>query len=146
MSGSRISALRTGFKRAFPRHMIVLAVIIGLLGGYGAVGFRLLIDLLVRVWPIENWSTSAIRSLDWYWIVAIPAAGGLIVGSITKWFAPEAKGHGVPEVMEAVALRGGEIRPRVVVAKAVASGVCIASGGSVGREGPAVHIGASISS
>jgi len=146
LGSTRITALRTGFKRVFPRHMIVLAVIVGLLGGYGAVGFRLLIDRLVGLWPIDSWSTDAIRGLDWYWIVGIPAAGGLIVGAITKWFAPEAKGHGVPEVMEAVALRGGEIRPRVVVAKALASGVCIASGGSVGREGPIAQIGAAIGS
>ncbi|RKY17630.1 MAG: chloride channel protein, partial [Planctomycetota bacterium] len=59
---------------------------------------------------------------------------------------PEAKGHGVPEVIEAVALHNGRIRPRVVVAKALASSVCIASGGSVGREGPIVQIGSAIGS
>ena len=72
--------------------------------------------------------------------------GGLIVGPLIYFFAREAKGHGVPEVMEAVALRGGRIRPRVVIAKLVASGVCIGSGGSVGREGPIVQIGAAIGS
>jgi CIC family chloride channel protein len=126
--------------------MLVQAVVVGLLGGYGSVGFRRLIDWLIGVWPVDEFSTSAIRSLDWYWILVIPAAGGLIVGSITRWFAPEAKGHGVPEVMESVALRGGVIRPRVVGAKAIASGVCIATGGSVGREGPIVQIGAAIGS
>jgi len=60
--------------------------------------------------------------------------------------AAETKGHGVPEVMEAVALHGGRIRPRVVFAKLLASGVCIASGGSVGREGPIVQIGSAIGS
>jgi CIC family chloride channel protein len=62
------------------------------------------------------------------------------------FFAREAKGHGVPEVMEAVALRGGFIRKRVAVVKALASAMCIASGGSVGREGPIVQIGSAIGS
>jgi CIC family chloride channel protein len=70
----------------------------------------------------------------------------LIVGLIIVRVAAETKGHGVPEVMEAVALRGGRIRPRVVFAKLLASGVCIASGGSVGREGPIVQIGSAIGS
>jgi len=139
-------SLGTKFKRMFPRHMIVLSVVVGLLGGYGAVGFRKLIEYLLNVWPVDGFSSHAIAGLDWYWVVGIPAAGGIIVGSITRWFAPEAKGHGVPEVMEAVALRDGAIRPRVVVAKAFASSVCIASGGSVGREGPIAQIGAAIGS
>jgi len=137
---------RRRFKQASPRHMIILSVVVGLLGGFGAVGFRHLIDFLMRVWPLESFTPEQIAKLDWYWIVGIPAVGGLLVGAITKWFAPEAKGHGVPEVMEAVALRGGKIRPRVVAAKAVASGLSIASGGSVGREGPIVQIGAAIGS
>ncbi len=134
------------FKSALPRHMIVLSVAVGLLGGFGAVGFRHLIGYLMRIWPVGGFTPEKIARLDWYWIVGIPAAGGLIVGAVTRWFAPEAKGHGVPEVMESVALRGGKIRPRVVGAKAVASGICIASGGSVGREGPIVQIGAAIGS
>jgi len=134
------------FKNAIPRHMIVLSVVVGLLAGFGAVGFRHLIDYLMRIWPVDSFTPEEVAKLDWYWILGIPAAGGLLVGAITKWFAPEAKGHGVPEVMEAVALRGGKIRPRVVIAKCAASSICIASGGSVGREGPIVQIGAAIGS
>ena len=134
------------FKQAIPRHMIILSVAVGLLGGFGAVGFRHFIDYLMKIWPVGSFTPENIAQLPWYWIVGIPAAGGVIVGAITQWFAPEAKGHGVPEVMEAVALRGGKIRPRVVAAKLAASGICIASGGSVGREGPIVQIGAAIGS
>lgn len=127
--------------------MLLLAVAIGLLAGYGAVGFRWLIEWLKEAfWHTENVEISWIESLPWYWVVGVPAFGGLVVGAITDWFAPEAKGHGVPEVMEAVAKRNGRIRPRVVVAKAVASGLSIASGGSVGREGPIVQIGSAIGS
>ncbi|MCK5274476.1 MAG: chloride channel protein, partial [Alphaproteobacteria bacterium] len=75
-----------------------------------------------------------------------PALGGLIVGPLIYWFAREAKGHGVPEVMAAVALRGGVIRKRVVSVKALASAISIGSGGSVGREGPIVQIGSALGS
>ena len=81
-----------------------------------------------------------------YIIVGIPCLGGLIVGLIVTFAASEAKGHGVPEVMEAVALRNGVIRKRVAAAKIMASAICIGSGGSVGREGPIVQIGASLGS
>jgi CIC family chloride channel protein len=75
-----------------------------------------------------------------------PFIGGLLAGPIIYYFAQEAKGHGVPEVMQAIAVRGGRIRPRVVVAKVVASALCIGSGGSAGREGPIVQVGAALGS
>jgi len=78
--------------------------------------------------------------------IAMPAIGGLVVGLVVNFFASEAKGHGVPEVIQAIALRGGRIRKRVAAAKIFASAVTIGSGGSVGREGPMVQIGSSIGS
>jgi CIC family chloride channel protein len=132
--------------------MIVMGGIAGAVGGYGAVGFRKLIAMFAQL----GWgSVSGMQGEDLltmalavpFWIkLAIPATGGLLVGLIVYFFAPEAKGHGVPEVMEAVALRDGRMRTRVVFAKAFASAICIASGGSVGREGPIVQIGSAISS
>jgi CIC family chloride channel protein len=127
--------------------MIIMAVIIGVVGGLGAIGFRSLIGFFQRTfWGAPEYSLEAVRNLPWYWILLVPAGGGLVVGLIVYFFAREAKGHGVPEVMEAVALRHGVIRPRVVLAKMFASAVCIASGGSVGREGPIVQIGSAFGS
>ncbi len=127
--------------------MILVALTIGILGGYGAILFRVLISTFQNLfWHVPDFPLEYMHSLPWYWIVAVPTAGGAVVGAIVHFFASEAKGHGVPEVMEAVALREGRIRPRVVVAKAVASSLCIASGGSVGREGPIVQIGAALGS
>jgi CIC family chloride channel protein len=85
---------------------------------------------------------------DWgkSYVVIVPAVGGLLVGPLVYFFAREAKGHGVPEVMEAVALRGGRIRPIVAVVKSLASSLSIGSGGSVGREGPIVQIGSALGS
>jgi len=124
--------------------MLVTSLIVGIGAGLGAVLFRRLID-----W-IHNFAYSDIAGIfaEWYplHLIIIPALGGAIVGPLVYYFAREAKGHGVPEVMEALELRGGKIRPRVVVVKALASSVCIASGGSVGREGPIAQIGSALGS
>ncbi len=88
----------------------------------------------------------AVRALPWQYRLVAPAIGGLIVGPVVTYLVKEARGHGVPEVMEAVALRGGAIRFRVVPLKALLSAICIGSGGSAGREGPIVQIGAAFGS
>ena len=119
--------------------MAILAVIVGLAAGLGAVGFRHLINFFQTLaYGSPSELLEVIKSIPWIYKVFIPAAGGLLVGPLVYFFAREAKGHGVPEVMESVALRGGVIRKRVVLVKTVASAISIGTGGSVGREGPIV--------
>ncbi len=123
------------------------ALAIGCIGGLGAVGFRHLINGAQRLaWGDWTFSLQQVRSHPWWWIVLVPALGGLVVGPLVHFLAREAKGHGVPEVMEAVALRAGVIRPRLVIVKSLASAISIGFGGSVGREGPIVQIGAAAGS
>ncbi|UCD17511.1 MAG: chloride channel protein [Candidatus Zixiibacteriota bacterium] len=127
--------------------LITLSVIVGLGTGLGSVFFTGLIVWFKELffgYSEQVFMTQA-GSVK-YWIPLVPLVGGLIVGPIVYKFAVEAKGHGVPEVMDAVARRGGIIRPRVALAKAVASAICIGSGGSAGREGPIVQIGSAIGS
>ena len=140
--------------------MVIAASLVGLAGAGGAVAFRLMIRgvqsiawgdglgqvieeglLAEAVDPLDR-----VRALEWWWRLTIPAIGGLIVGPLIYFFAREARGHGVPEVMKAVATRGGVIRARVVFLKAIASAVSIGTGGSVGREGPIVQIGSAMGS
>ncbi len=129
-----------------PEEFILIgtALVVGLGAGLGAVAFRYLISGVGRV------GYQIIPSLVPGWgkayVVIVPLVGGALVGPMIFFFAREAKGHGVPEVMEAIALRGGRIRPQVAVVKALASSLCIGSGGSVGREGPIVQIGAALGS
>ena len=123
---------------------ITIALIVGLGTGIGAVLFRYLISFVEFVG--YTWIPSSIPILGEYVVILVPSIGGLIVGLLIYYFAHEAKGHGVPEVMEAVALRGGKIRPIVAVIKSLASAVSIGTGGSVGREGPIVQIGSAIGS
>ena len=120
------------------------ALLVGLGAGLGAVVFRWLIDTVQDLF--FDALPAAVPALgDWVLVLA-PAVGGLVVGPMIYFFAREAKGHGVPEVMEAVVLRGGRIRPIVVVIKSLASSISIGSGGSVGREGPIVQIGSALGS
>jgi len=127
--------------------MAILAAIVGLAGGFGAIGFRYLIGFFQTVsYGSAGNLLELVRSTPWYLRVCIPALGGLVVGPVVYFLAREAKGHGVPEVMEAVTLRSGIIRKRVVFIKCIVSAVCIGTGGSVGREGPIVQIGSAIGS
>ena len=126
---------------------LIIATLIGILAGYGAVFFRLVIKLAQFLFYQNSSDILQFHhNLNPLVIILMPSVGGLLVGIIVHLGAREAKGHGVPEVMEAVALRDGFIRKRVAAVKVMASAICIGSGGSVGREGPIVQIGSSLAS
>lgn len=125
--------------------LIVTAVLVGIGGGFGAVGFRALIALETRL-AFNLIGATLASYVGAVSLIAQLALGGVLAVFISSKFAPEARGHGVPEVMEAVALRGGEMRPRVIAVKALASATSIGFGGSCGREGPIVQIGSAIGS
>ncbi|MBN2426235.1 MAG: chloride channel protein [Calditrichaceae bacterium] len=142
----RIRELADRIKMTEHTFILITAVIIGLLGGYGAVLIQYAIKVFQKLFWQNEFHLETIYDTPWYWKLIIPAVGGIIVGLIIHFVAKEAKGHGVPEVMEAIALRNGIIRVRVVLSKLFASAICIASGGSVGREGPVVQIGSAVGS
>ena len=122
----------------------VLALLVGLAAGGGAIVFRHLISAFD--WVFFDCLSNAFSPLGDQRVILLPVLGGLLVGPIVYFLAREAKGHGVPEVMLAVETQGGRIRPRVAVIKSIASALCIGSGGSVGREGPIVQIGSAVGS
>lgn len=135
------------FKKSGQAFTIFIALVIGILGAYGAILFRYLILLVHSAFfQSETYSIELLTGLEIWQRLLFPAIGGLLVGLIVFKLAPEVKGSGIPEVMEAVALKGGIIRMRVLFTKAVAAAITIGSGGSAGREGPIVHIGSAIGS
>jgi len=130
----------------------VFAITVGVLTGFGAAALRSLMAFFHNLFflgkvsfyydanvfdPLNPWGAL---------IILAPVIGGLGVVFLVKNFAPEAKGHGVPEVMDAVYYRQGKVRPIVVVVKSLASALSIGSGASVGREGPIIQIGSGIGS
>jgi len=124
--------------------LIFSAVVVGAGTGLGAVLFIKLISLVEQVFYVNGAAVFGFLGIGLF--IVAPVVGGLLGGPVISFFAKEAKGHGVPEVMQAIALRGGRIRPRVVVAKVIASALCIGSGGSAGREGPIVQVGSALGS
>ena len=125
----------------------LIALIIGVISGYGAVLFRIVIQSVERLsFGASEHLLNTLGALAWWQRMLPPMIGLSIVVPLVHWLAHEAKGHGVPEVMEAVAMRGGLIRVRVLIVKLIASALNIGTGGSVGREGPIVQIGSATGS
>ena len=117
----------------------IVAIVVGILGGYGAIAFLYLIRLFQTIFFGGGGELLGIlHRLPWYRVLFPPAIGGLIIGSIIYFLARETKGHGVPEVMEAVALKGGKMRSRIVFMKGLVASLFIGAGGSVGRVRPVV--------
>jgi CIC family chloride channel protein len=127
--------------------LVLLPCLTGALTGAATIGF---VELLRAVQWLAIGSTAlplhVLPHVAWYRALLAPACGGLLVGPLIYFLAPEAQGHGVPEVIEAVMVGGGRIRRRVAAVKSLASALTIGSGGSVGREGPIVQIGAAVGS
>ena len=130
----------------------LLAMVVGIITGLGAVLFRALIGLVHNVLFLGQFSfayDSSVFTPASPWgigVILVPVIGGIGVTFIVSTFAPEAKGHGVPEVMDAIYYQRGVIRPIVAVAKSLASALSIGSGAAVGREGPIIQIGSALGS
>lgn len=132
--------------------MSMLGIAVGLISGGGAVLFRKMIGLFHNLFFLGKFSVDYNANLHTAvdpWgplVIFVPVAGAVMVAFLVKTFAPEAKGHGVPEVMDAIYYQQGRIRPIVAAIKSLASAITIGSGGSVGREGPIIQIGSAFGS
>ena len=133
--------------------LLAMSLVVGAGAGLGAVVFRWLIKAFTEVLSghadyagLGHVANPHVPWLGRWFVLFAPVVAGLIYGPLVYRFAREARGHGVPEVMFAVARRGGRIPPQVAVVKALASALCIGGGGSVGREGPIVQIGSALGS
>ena len=132
--------------------MVLWSLTVGVVAGFGAVVFRALIGGFHNLLFLGRFSFDYDANLHtaaspWgAWVIGVPVLGAVGVAYLVKTFAPEAKGHGVPEVIDAIYYHDGKIRPIVAIIKSLASALSIGSGGSVGREGPIIQIGAAFGS
>ena len=132
--------------------MVLCSLAVGVIAGLGAVVFRAMIGgfhnlLFLGQWSFDYDANVHTPPSPWgAWIILVPVLGAIGVAFLVKTFAPEAKGHGVPEVMDAIYHQDGRIRPIVALIKSLASALSIGSGGSVGREGPIIQVGAAFGS
>lgn len=126
----------------------LIALFIGIAAGFAALLFRKGIEAL-QFWLYDSENTATLRTaaeaLDWYWILIIPAIGGLIVGLILHRFTPDGRVRSVADVIEGAAINEGRVETRAGLASAAASLITLGSGGSSGREGPVVHLAGVIS-
>lgn len=125
--------------------LILLSLVVGAATGVFAHLFYVLIESASRLAYGHKTAGGLFGGRLWM-VVVLPTVGALLVGVLTRYFASEARGHGVPEVMDAIYRKGGTIRPRVAGVKAIASALTIGSGGSAGMEGPIIQIGGAVGS
>jgi len=140
------SRLKIFLKRHDDLYMVMIAVLIGFLAGYGNLLFRYLIGLFQNLFygTKSEYVLETLSNTPFYKILLIPAFGGLLVGLLSIVFK-FAKGHGVPDVIKAIALNRS-VSPYIAIVKSLSSAITLGSGGSAGREGPIVQIGAAIGS
>jgi len=140
------NSLKTFMKKHDDLYMVLIAVLVGASAGYGNIVFRYLISFFQNLFygTKSEYVLEVLNNTPFYKIILVPAIGGLMVGLISIMFK-FAKGHGVPDVMKAIALNRS-ISPLIAVIKAVSSAITLGTGGSAGREGPIVQIGAAIGS
>ncbi len=138
--------LRARLTAALPEPPLLLlsGIGVGLLSGLGAAIFRWLIQFFHELFFTGG--GGLLSFMGPYYTILLPAVGGLLVGVLIYYGAREARGHGVPEILEAISVHGGTIRSRVAIVKSLASAITIGSGGSAGREGPIAQIGAALGS
>jgi len=133
-------------------RLSLLAVVVGIVTGFGAVAFRALIGLIHNIGFLGRFAIEYDANLftppsPWgAFVILVPILGGMVVTYLITNFAPEARGHGVPEVMDAIYYKDGVIRPVVALIKSLASALSIGTGAAVGREGPIIQIGAALGS
>jgi CIC family chloride channel protein len=153
-SGARLqNGLRSLFRREtwqlWRNEQIVLAVLALLIGGAaacGAIGFREAIDLVQQgALGIAGESVASLAAQQpWWRVLLAPAAGGLAIGLYIRYVMRERRPLAVADVIEAAALQGGRMRFRAGISAALVSAASIGVGASVGREGPVVHLGATL--
>lgn len=149
---SEISRIETSETTIGTLGMFFISFVVGIIAGFGSIVFRGMIGFVHnlsfngRLSFLFDVNQHAARSVWGLGIILVPVLGAVIVVWLTQKFASEARGHGVPEVMYAIYYGKGKIRPIVAAVKSIASSISIGTGGSVGREGPIIQIGAAFGS
>ena len=136
---------------ATPRMLTIglLAIAIGIVSAYVAKGLLLLIGFFTNLFFFQRLSAAMVSPADntlGWWVLAVPVAGGLIIGVMARYGSERIRGHGIPEAIEAILINGSRVEPRVALLKPVSSAISIGSGGPFGAEGPIIMTGGAIGS
>src|SRR5215831_7283218 len=126
-----------------------LAVIIGVGSAYVAVALQRLIGFFTNLFFYQRLSTEIVSPAGHhlgYWVIAVPVLGGIIVGLMARFGSEKIRGHGIPEALEAILLRGAKVEPKLAVLKPISAAIAMGSGGPFGAEGPIIMTGGAFGS
>src|SRR5580698_8450505 len=127
----------------------LLAVGIGVIGAYVALGLLRLIGLFTNLFYYQRWRTDMVSPANHHmggWAVLVPMAGAMMIGLMARYGSERIRGHGIPEAIEAILMKGSRVQPRVAILKPLSSAISIGSGGPFGAEGPIIMTGGAFGS
>ncbi len=127
----------------------LLAVGIGTLSAFVALALLRLIGLFTNLFYYQRWQTTLVSPAGshlGYWAVLVPCLGGLVIGLMARYGSERIHGHGIPEAIEAILMKGSQVQPRVAILKPLSSAISIGSGGPFGAEGPIIMTGGAFGS
>jgi H+/Cl- antiporter ClcA len=127
----------------------LLAAAIGVFSAFVALALLRLIGLFTNLFFFHRISTALVspagNTLGWL-EVFVPMVGALVIGFMARYGSERIRGHGIPEAIEAILLKGGKVEPRVAFLKPLSSAISIGSGGPFGAEGPIIMTGGAFGS
>jgi len=125
------------------------AVAIGLLSACVALALLRLIGLFTNLFFFQRWDFALVSpagnrlgAVE----ILVPVAGALIVGFMARYGSDRIRGHGIPEALESILIRGSRVEPRVALLKPLSAAISIGSGGPFGAEGPIIMTGGAFGS
>jgi CIC family chloride channel protein len=127
----------------------ILATAIGVLASYVALVLLKMIGLFTNLFFYQRWSTSLVSPADNHlgaWVVLVPVAGAIVIGFMARYGSERIRGHGIPEAIESILLKGSRVEPRLAFLKPLSSAISIGSGGPFGAEGPIIMTGGAFGS
>lgn len=127
----------------------ILAIAIGVLASFVALALLRMIGLFTNLFFFQRWSLELSSPADHQLgaaVVIVPMVGALLIGFMARYGSERIRGHGIPEAIESILLRGSRIEPRVALLKPVSSAISIGSGGPFGAEGPIIMTGGALGS
>jgi H+/Cl- antiporter ClcA/CBS domain-containing protein len=127
----------------------LLAVAIGVGSAFVALGLLRLIGLFTNLFFFQRWDTALVSPADHHLggaVILVPVAGALIIGVMARYGSERIRGHGIPEAIESILIRGSRVEPRLAVLKPLSSAISIGSGGPFGAEGPIIMTGGAFGS
>ncbi|MCU1274929.1 MAG: domain containing protein, partial [Bryobacterales bacterium] len=134
-----------------PRSIAIslLAVIIGAVSAFVALGLLKLIGLFPNLFFFQRWSTELVSPAGNHlgpWEILVPVAGAVIIGLMARYGSERIRGHGIPEAIESILINGSRVEPRLAILKPLSSAISIGSGGPFGAEGPIIMTGGAFGS